>query len=500
MSSQNSTSPRSRAGSSPSAEPVVLDGGRLRWEAYEAVVYDGAPVRLAAHAAIEAHRAELERQVSGGAVLYAVNTGHGSDAARVVPAEAIARVQTNTVRSHAQGVGALAREVIVRGAMLVKAQAYAQGPAALSPAVADGLVGLLNAHVHPVVPLQGSQSASGDLIPNAHIGLALMGEGEVTVDGHRRPAAGALPCPPLRPAMKDGVGLTNDCAFTAALAFDAVRGATRLVERAEAVAAMSLQGLRGYPEAFDQRLVALRPHPGAVEAAAHMRDLLAGSALLRAPGRPHDPYCLRCLPQVHGAVRDALRYARGAIEVEISSIGDNPVVIAADRVTLSGGNFHGEPLALPLDTIALALAEIAALSQARTAHLVDPAWDIGLPPKLTTDPAEGFGLLMLNTAAAALVSEARVRARPASLESIGVDPMEDHVSMAAVAARGALAVLDIVRRVVAIELACAGQALDFQGPERASAPARALHAAVRERVAFVAEDGPVDIERLVELT
>jgi histidine ammonia-lyase len=230
-----------------------------------------------------------------------------------------------------------------------------------------------------------------------------------------------------------------------------------------------------------------------------MRELLAGSALLHAPGRPHDPYCLRYLPQVHGAVRDALDHAARAIAVEIAAVGDNPVVIAADGVTLSGGNFHGEPLALPLDGVAVALAEVAALSQARTAHLVDPRWDVGLPAKLAPDPDEGFGLLMLNTAAAALVSEARVRARPASLESIGVDPMEDHVSMAAVAARGALAVLEIARRVVAIELACAGQAVEIQGVEHAAAPARALHAALRERVPFAAADGRVDVEPLVGL-
>jgi histidine ammonia-lyase len=456
-------------------------------------------VRLGSTAAMAGHRAELERQVAGGAILYAVNTGYGSDAGRVVPADAIARTQVNTIRSHAQGVGEPAPEPVVRGAMLVKAQAYAQGPAALRPEVAEGLVALLNARVHPVVPLQGSQSASGDLIPNAHIGLALMGEGEVVADGRRVAAADALPVPPLRPAMKDGVGLTNDCSFTAALAFDAVRAGRRLVERAEEVAAMTLQGLRGHPEAFDERLVNLRPHPGALRSAAHVRDLLAGSALLRAPGRPHDPYCLRCLPQVHGAVRDALDHAARAVAVEIAAVGDNPVVIAADGVTLSGGNFHGEPLALPLDGVAVAIAEVAALSQARTAHLVDPRWDVGLPAKLAPDPAEGFGLLMLNTAAAALVSEARVRARPASLESIGVDPMEDHVSMAAVAARGALAVLEIARRVVAIELACAGQAVEIQGVEHAAPAARALHAALRERVPFAAADGRVDVEPLVGL-
>lgn len=477
---------------------VVLDDRPLRWQDYEAVVYGGARVMLGDGDGIERHRAELERQVGAGERIYAVNTGYGADADRVVPSETAERHQRNTLRSHAVGVGEPASEPVVRGAMLVKAQAYARGPAALRREVVDGLVTLLNERIHPVVPTQGSQSASGDLIPNAHIGLALMGEGEVTIDGRRVPAAQA-PIVPLRPAMKEGVGITNDCALATALGVDLVRGAVRLVDRAEDVAAMTLQALRGHPDAFDERLIAVRPHHGAVLSAARMRELLRGSALLRGPGRVHDPYCLRCLPQVHGAVRDALEYARAALEIEISSVGDNPLVFAEDGVTLSGGNFHGEPLAIPFDAAGIALAELAALSQLRTRQLLGATPDTGLPANLSRHAADGFGLLMLNTAASALVSEARTRARPASLESIGVDAMEDHVSMAALAARGATAVLDLARRVVAIELACAAQALELRGLEGAAAPAVALHAAVRAHVEFLDEDRPVSTDVLAVL-
>jgi len=230
-----------------------------------------------------------------------------------------------------------------------------------------------------------------------------------------------------------------------------------------------------------------------------MRELIDGSDLLRAPGRPHDPYSLRCLPQVHGAIRDALGYARAAIEVELHSIGDNPVVIEADGVALSGGNIHGEPIAIPLDTVTIALIELASLSQRRTHHLVNCPFDVGLPPKLARNPEESFGLLLLNTAAAALVSELKTLGTPVSTESIGVDAMEDHVSMAAVAARQARQATDHARTVVALELACAAQALDFQGPDRASAPTRELHRAVRQRLPFAEHDTPIDVTPLREL-
>jgi len=479
------------------ADSVLIGSAPLPWDAYDAVVYEGAEVALSTEHRIDEHRAELERQLASGAAVYSVNTGYGAEAARTIAPDAIERMQANTLRSHAAGVGAPAPEAIVRGMLLLKAQAYAQGPAGLRRDVVEALIALLNRRIHPVVPLQGSQSASGDLIPNAHLGLALMGEGEVLGDDGRRRSGGAGAA--LAPAAKEGVALTNDCAFATALAFDALRTATRLVERTEVVAAMTLQALLGFPDAYDERLVGVRPHAGALASAAHMRALLEGSELVRGPGRPHDPYSLRCLPQVHGAVRDAAAFARGAVETEIRSIGDNPLIFADEGVTISGGNIHGEPIAIPMDTLAIAAVELASLSQRRTYHLVAAELDTGLPPKLSPKPEERFGLLLLNTAAAALVSESRGLATPASTDSIAIDAMEDHVSMAALAARQARETLELARRVVALELVCAAQALDFRRPKRATRPIEELHAAVRKRIAFVEEDRPLSAEEVLEL-
>jgi histidine ammonia-lyase len=480
------------------AETVVIGEQPLSWEGYEAVTYQGAAVKLSDRNRIDEHRAVLEHLVDDGTVVYSVNTGYGAEAGRVIPRELIGHVQLDTLRSHAVGVGDPAPSVIVRGQMLLKAQAYAQGPAGLRHDIVAALVDALNHDVRPYVPVQGSQSASGDLIPNAHLGLALVSEGEVLVGGTRQPAAVAG-LAPLELAMKEGVALTNDCSFAAALAIDAIRDARRVVERAEEVAAMSLQALRGYPEAYDERLVGCRPHPGALASATHMRELLDGSDLLRAPGRPHDPYSLRCIPQVHGAIRDALDYARTAVGIELRSIGDNPIVLAEDGIALSGGNIHGEPIAIPLDTVTIAIIELATLSQRRTHHLVNCPFAVGLPPKLTPHPEHSFGLLLLNTAAAGLVSELKSASTPASVESIGVDVMEDHVSMAAVSARQAKAAVELARTVISIELACAAQGLDFQGADSASPPTRRLHKAVRDRVAFALHDAPIDVTPLREL-
>jgi len=257
--------------------------------------------------------------------------------------------------------------------------------------------------------------------------------------------------------------------------------------------------VRGFPDAYDERLIGCRPHPGALASAQHMRELLRGSQLLRNPDRRHDPYSLRCIPQVHGAVRDALSYARRAVEIELRSVCDNPLVFPDGHRAISGGNFHGAPLGIPLDALGTAVATLAALSQRRTHHLVHPVLDARLPDKLATDPATQSGLLMANTAAAALVSECSALAAPASVNSIPADEMEDHVSMAAFAAQKAALIVARARRVVALELLCAGQALDFQGVERASEPVRDLHARLRERMAFLGADRPVHVAPIEEL-
>ena len=431
-------------------------------------------------------------------MIYAVNTGYGAEANREIAPEALGRIQLNTVRSHTVSVGEPVAAEIVRGMLLLKAQAYAQGLPGVRVELVERILCMLNGGIHPVVHARGSQSASGDLIPNAHVGLALAGEGLVRVGDRVVPAREAMPGP-FDLAPKEGVTLTNDVSFATAIAFDVLRAAERLIDRCELVAAMTLQAIRGYPDAYDERLIAARPHPGAIASARHMRAMLAGSSLVRDPGRRHDPYSLRCLPQVHGAVRAALAYGRAAVEVEIRSVGDNPLVFAADGDVVSGGNFHGAPLSLPMDALCTAVATLAALSQRRTSHLVDPLPGSRLPPKLARLPDEQLGLLLANTAAASLVSECAVRAAPASVTSIAVDVMEDHVSMAALAAQKAAEAVAAARQVIAIELLCAAQALDYQGVADASAPIQELHRAVRERLPFLNDDRPVDVASLEDL-
>ena len=441
---------------------------------YEAVVYDGADVELADRGRVAERRAALVDRLAAGDVVYSVNTGYGEDCASAITDAHVASLQANTLASHAVGLGPPVPTPVARGMLLLVAQALAQGAPAATTAVLDAYLAALAGGPMPSVPSLGSQSAS-DLVPGAHLALGVLTG--------------------VRLGPKDA-GVINNTAFTTALAVDGLRAAERRVERAEAVAALTLEAVRGFPDAFDAELIALRPHPGAVAAAAHVRSRLAGSERLRGPGRPHDPFSLRCLPQVHGAVRDALGHLRAALEIEVGAVTDNPVVLAGGRVG-SGGNFHGAPIGLPLDGAALALGELAALSAARTRQLV--GGDLGPPRRLTRVPSERCGMLMLPSVAAALVAEARQRGAAASRESVPVDAMEDHVSMAGLAARQLLEVNGIVGLVTAIELVCAAQALDLTPGGRPSPAGRDLHAAVRERVALLEADRPVDATVLLDL-
>jgi histidine ammonia-lyase len=375
--------------------------------------------------------------------------------------------------------------------LLLKANVLAQGLSAVRPELVDLLCALLNHGITPVVPAQGSLAASGDLVPQGHLGQVLIGEGEVRVEGRLELAADALRAAglmPLEMLEKEGLALVNGTMFTTAWALRAVAQAQRLLEAADIVASITLQAMRGFPSACDPRITAARPHPGAIAVAEHIRALCAGSALTEGEkSRVHDPYCLRCLPQVHGASRDAFAYARGAVEIELDANSDNPLVFTDDD-WVSGGNFHAQPVGIPMDTLAVAMAELASIAQRRVQHLVSPVYDDGLPDKLSPHPERSIGLFMLNTTAAALVSENKTLCFPASVDSIAVDTTEDHVSMGSVAARKASQVIANTANVLALELVCAAQALEFQGVEQASAPARAVHAFVRTRVPFVGED------------
>jgi histidine ammonia-lyase len=473
---------------------VAVGDGPLSLDDYHAVADGEAAAELSASARerMERHRAELLRRLGGGARIYGVNTGYGADSTSSLADGDIRTVQRNTLTSHAVGTGSALPATLVRGMLLLKANVLAMGPSAVRPAVADLLLALLAHDILPVVPEQGSQAASGDLVPHGHLGQALLGEGRVLAAGRPADAAEALAAAglePLVPEEKEGLALVNGTAFTTAWALHDVRLAERLLRAADVAASLSMQALRGLPSAFDPRIVAARPHPGALAAAANMRALTAGSALLAGPPiRIHDPYCLRCLPQVHGASRDAVAYVRAAVEVELNANTDNPLVFPDDGDWLSGGNFHAQPLGIPVDTLAVAIAEVGSLSQRRIQQLVAPVGDVGLPDRLSPHPERSIGLFMLNTTAAALVSESKTLCFPASVDSIAIDTTEDHVSMASVGARKAAAVIENTARVLALELACGAQALELHGVDGGSPAARATWAAVREDVPFVTRD------------
>lgn len=476
--------------------PRVIDlgTGPLTLEDYQAVVTGHARVRLTqtARSRMASYRDSLLRQLAGGVRMYGVNTGYGADSVRTLPPDAIRTVQRNTIVSHAVGVGPHAPPEIVRGMLLLKANVLAQGYSAVRPAVADLLLEMLNHDILPLVPEQGSLAASGDLVPSGHLALALLGEGEVDHAGARvgaRDALRAAGIEELVPEEKEGLALVNGTVFTEAYALAAVVRAEHLLQTADLAGAATLQALKGHPEAFSERVVDVRPFAGSLQCASNLRDLCIGSELLGGPSdRVHDPYCLRCMPQVHGASRDAFGYVKGAVLIELNAFTDNPMVFESDDSWVSAGNFHAQPVGLAMDTLAVLVAEIASISQRRTQHLVAPVYDVGLPAKLSRHPALGSGLFMLNTTAAALVSENKSLSFPASVDSMAVDAVEDHVSMGCVSARKAMMIIANTANVLALELICACQGLDLQAPLRASSPIEALRVAVRGLVPFVDQD------------
>ncbi len=472
---------------------LELGSGQLSLGTYLDVVESHEAVVLSAQA--RSHMLSscqsLHRQLESGRRIYGVNTGFGADSTTSLPRDLIAVVQRNTLTSHSVGTGAALSSALVRGMLLLKANVLAQGYSGIRPDVVDALLALLKHNILPVIPEQGSLAASGDLVPCGHLGQALIGEGPVLYEGQVTTATAALEAAGLRPLVveeKEGLALVNGTTFTTAYAIQNVVAAERLLRTADIAASVSLQALRGWITAFDQRMIAVRPFPGAAVVAANIRRLCAESPLMRGePTRVHDPYCLRCVPQVHGASRDAFAYVQGAVLVELNAVTDNPLIFPEDEC-LSGGNFHAQPIGIPMDTLAVLVSELGSISQRRTQHLVSPVYDVGLPPKLSPNPLLGSGLFMLNTTAAALASENKTLCFPASVDSMAVDTVEDHVSMGSVAARKAAQVIINTSRIMALELICGCQALDFQLPLHASQPVQRLHAFVRQLVPFLETD------------
>jgi len=470
---------------------IPVDGLSLDLARFEAVVRGGAPAVLdrSAAARVAAARAEIERAIESGDAVYGVNTGFGNLANVRIDRRDLETLQERLVLSHAAGMGEPLADEEVRGMLLLRANTLARGHSGVRVDLVERLLAMLAAGVHPVVPSRGSVGASGDLAPLAHLALGVIGRGQARLAGETLPAAEALArvgLEPFRLATREGLGIINGTqAMTALLALAAL-DARRLVRLADLVGALTTEALRGTDAAFDPRIHAVRPHPGQRASAANLWRLMRGSAIReshrREDVRVQDPYSIRCMPQVHGAVRDVPADVETKLAVEMNAATDNPLVFARDGATLSGGNFHGAPMALAADFLTIALAELASIAERRTEKLTNAAFS-GLPPFLVEDAGLNSGFMMAQVTAAALVSENKTLAHPASVDSIPTSAdKEDHVSMGMWAALKCRRVATNTLRVLAIELLAAAQGIDLLRPLETSAPLERLHALVRERV------------------
>jgi histidine ammonia-lyase len=474
----------------PAPGRVVLTGGPLGVAEVVAVARDRVPVELGdeGRKRMAAAREVVERAVTEGRRVYGVSTGFGLLANTAVDPADLEELQRRIVLSHATATGDPLEVEVVRGMQLLRARTLTQGFSGVRPVVVETLVALLAAGITPVIPEHGSVGASGD--------LAQLAEGEVELDGRRLPAAEGLAVAglePLRLSFKEGLSLVNGTEGMLALACLAVADAEALAAMADVACAMSIEGLLGTDRPFQARLHELRPHPGQLASAANLRTMLAGSPILASHRHSdhaiQDAYSLRCAPQVHGACRDVIAFARQVVERELGSVTDNPVVFAATDEVVSVGNFHGEPLAFVLDFLAIALAELADISERRVDRLLDPALNHDLPPFLARDPGLNSGLMLTQYTAAALVAECKVLAHPASVDSIPTSGnQEDHVSMGWTAGLKLRRVTANVRRALAIEALCAAQAIDLRGPLRPGAAVAAVMDRVREQVPPLDED------------
>lgn len=500
--------------STPPPEPVLV-GAELTLSDFIAVTRHGAPAILCDEARedVARARAAVERIGALGDAaprMYGINTGFGALSETRISVEDIRRLQRNLIRSHATGVGPDLEASAVRGMMLLRAQTLALGYSGVRPELIELILAMLDRDVLPRIPVQGSVGASGDLAPLAHLALAMIGEGEARHRGELLPSDMALLRAGLSPVMlesKEGLSLVNGTQYMTSRGLLALYDALQLAAVADVAGAMSLEALKGSARPFEARLMELRPHPGQKQVAQNLRALLRASEIMeshRDCGRVQDAYSLRCMPQVHGATRDALTYVGDVLSREMNSVTDNPSVFVTgqDVEVVSGGNFHGQPVAYALDLAAIALSELGNISERRVEQLVNPALSSGLTPFLAENSGLNSGFMIAQVASAALVSENKVLCHPASVDSIPSSAgREDHVSMGSIGAHKLATVVDNVRRSLAIEIMTAAAGLDQRQPLKSGLGVRAAYELVRSRVQPLHEDRPLyrDIERIEAL-
>jgi histidine ammonia-lyase len=502
--SPGSTHPRS----------TELTGNDLTFDQLYGVVQRGDKVALAPSAVerMKASRAVVDRVVASGQTAYGINTGFGKLASVRISPEQVRQLQLNLVRSHACGVGSPLSEVETRAMMLLRANALAKGLSGIRPVVVETLCAMLNANVHPIIPSQGSVGASGDLAPLAHLAQVVIGEGRASLQGKHLAGSQAMRSAGISPVVleaKEGLSLLNGTQGMLALLSLALHQADVLVDSADVAAALSLDALRGSPGAFDARIMHARAYAGAATTARNLAHLNEGSQIREShraaekDPRVQDAYSLRCTPQVHGAVRDSLAQARDIAAVELNSATDNPLVFARDGSgdIISGGNFHGQPLAMAADQVAIALATLGGIAERRIEQMTNPLTSM-LPAFLTPEPGLNSGFMIAQVAAAALASENKALSTPHSVDSISTSGnQEDYVSMGMSGARRLERMLVNLRQIVAIELLCACQGIDLLAPLQTGTLAKRAYTAVREKSAKVIEDRPLaaDIESVSAL-
>jgi len=496
---------------------ILIDGENLTITDIIQVARNHVKIELAQKTKtnVKRSRQTLEQLIKKKKTIYGVTTGFGAFSNIAIPLEETPELQVNLIRSHSAGVGNPAHAEVVRAMMLLRANTLAKGYSGIRLKTLETLIEMLNKSVHPIVPEKGSVGASGDLAPLSHMTLVLMGEGEAEYKGKiisGREAMQSAGIKPVKLEAKEGVALNNGTQFMTAIGALAVYDAERLIETTEAAAALSLEALKGISDGFDERIHKIRPHQGQIATARNIKALLAGSKIIltgeqasKAKMHPQDAYSLRCTPQVLGCVRDAVAYVKKVIETEANSATDNPLIFVEDRMCVSGGNFHGQPVSLAMDFLGMALTTLGNISERRIARMIDENSSKGLPPFLIShEMKRGIesGFMALQYTAAALASENKTLSHPASVDSIPTSAnYEDFVSMGPVAAKKTANILRNVERIVAIELLCAAQGADFRGPDKLGVGTEAVYSAIRKRVPMLMKDRPLfkDVETMVEM-